>query len=108
MKSIVSRGGRVDLAESVLSLVNAPTLLIVGENDPDVLKLNRHALSLLRGDRRLEIIPGASHLFEEPGALEAVALCARAWLVEHVEKVISRRRGERRLVNEKEPHACYG
>jgi putative phosphoribosyl transferase len=89
VKAIVSRGGRVDLAESMLLLVNAPTLLIVGENDPDVLKLNRHALSLLRGDRRLEIIPGASHLFEEPGALEAVAGYARAWLVEHLEKVVS-------------------
>ncbi len=87
VKAIVSRGGRVDLAEDVLSLVGAPTLLIVGENDRDVLTLNRHALSLLRGDRRLEIVPGASHLFEEPGALEAVALYARAWLVEHLEKV---------------------
>jgi putative phosphoribosyl transferase len=89
VKAIVSRGGRVDLAENVLSLVDAPTLLIVGEHDPDVLKLNRHALSLLHGDRRLEIVPGASHLFEEPGALEAVALCARAWLVEHLEKAVS-------------------
>jgi pimeloyl-ACP methyl ester carboxylesterase len=89
VKAIVSRGGRVDLAESVLSLVNAPTLFIVGENDPDVLTLNRQALPLLRGDRRLEIIPGASHLFEESGALEAVATCARTWLVEHLEKVVS-------------------
>ena len=89
VKAIVSRGGRVDLAESVASLVKAPTLLIVGENDPDVLKLNRHALPLLRGARRLEIIPGASHVFEEPGALEAVAACARAWLVEHLEKAVS-------------------
>ena len=87
VKAIVSRGGRVDLAEDVLSLVHVPTLFIVGENDHDVLKLNRHALSLLRGDRRLEIVGGASHLFEEPGALEAVALYARAWLVEHLEKV---------------------
>ena len=89
VKAVVSRGGRPDLAESVLSLVNAPTLLIVGENDPDVLTLNRHALSLLRGDRRLDIIPGASHLFEEPGALEAAASCARAWFVEHLGKVVS-------------------
>ena len=89
VKAIVSRGGRVDLAESVASLVKVPTLLIVGENDPDVLTLNRHVLSLLQGDRGLEIIPGASHLFEEPGALEAVAACARAWLVEHLEKAVS-------------------
>lgn len=89
VKAIVTRGGRVDLAKSALSQVKAPTLLIVGENDPDVLKLNRHTLSLLHGDRRLEIVPGASHLFEEPGALEAVAVCARAFLVEHLEKVVS-------------------
>lgn len=86
VKAVVSRGGRADLAESVLTLVDVPTLLIVGENDPDVLALNQRALSLLRGERRLEIIPGASHLFEEPGALEAVAACARGWFVEHLEK----------------------
>lgn len=89
VKAIVSRGGRVDLAESVTSLVKVPTLLIVGENDHEVLKLNRHALPLLCGARRLEIIPAASHLCKEPGALEAVATCARAWLVEHLEKVVS-------------------
>ena len=89
VKAIVARGGRPDLAESVLSLIAAPTLLIVGENDQDVLALNRHALSLLRADRRLEIIPEASHLFEEPGALEAVASCARGWFVEHLENVVS-------------------
>ena len=89
VKAVVSRGGRADLADSVLTLLDVPTLLIVGENDPDVLTLNRHALSLLRGDRRLEIIPGASHLFEEPGALEAVATCARAWFVEHLEKAVA-------------------
>jgi len=89
VKAIVSRGGRVDLAESVSSLVKVPTLLIVGENDPDVLTLNRHVLSPLQGDRRLEIIPGASHLFEEAGALEAVAACARAWLVEHLAKAVA-------------------
>lgn len=89
VKAVVSRGGRPDLAESVLTLVEAPTLLIVGENDRDVLALNQHALSLLRGERRLEIIPGASHLFEEPGALEAVAACARGWFVEHFGKVVT-------------------
>lgn len=89
VRAIVSRGGRVDLAESVLSLVQVPTLLIVGENDPEVLTLNRRVLPLLRGARRLEIIPGASHLFEETGALEAVATCARAWLVEHLAKMVS-------------------
>jgi len=89
VKAVVSRGGRPDLAESVLALVETPTLLIVGANDRDVLAMNRHALSLLHGERRLEIIPGASHLFEEPGALEAVASCARAWFAEHLGKVIT-------------------
>ena len=89
VKAVVSRGGRVDLADSVLTLLDVPTLLIVGENDPDVLTLNRHALSLIRGDRRLEVIPGASHLFEEPGTLEAVATCARGWFVEHLEKAVA-------------------
>jgi putative phosphoribosyl transferase len=84
VKAVVSRGGRPDLAESVLTVVEAPTLLIVGENDPDVLALNRAALSHLRTDRRLTIIPGASHLFEEPGALEAAAAAAAAWFDRHL------------------------
>jgi pimeloyl-ACP methyl ester carboxylesterase len=85
VKAVVSRGGRPDLAESVLSLVEAPTLLIVGENDPDVLSLNQRALSELTCERRLEIIPGASHLFEEPGTLEAVAAIARRWFIRHLD-----------------------
>jgi dienelactone hydrolase len=88
VKAVVSRGGRPDLAESVLSRIDAPTLLIVGENDPEVLRLNRHALALLRGERLLEVVPEASHLFEEPGALEVVASLAREWFVEHLGKVV--------------------
>ena len=84
VKAVVSRGGRPDLAESVLSLVEVPTVLIVGENDPDVLALNQRALTQLRGERMLEIVPGASHLFEEPGALEAVAAIAREWFVKYL------------------------
>lgn len=84
VKAVVSRGGRPDLAESVLSLVEAPTVLIVGENDPDVLALNQRALSQMRGERMLEIVPGATHLFEEPGALEAVAAIAREWFVKYL------------------------
>ena len=84
VKAVVSRGGRPDLAESTLSFVDAPTLLIVGENDPDVLALNQRALSQLRGERLLEIVPGASHLFKEPGALEAVAAAAREWFVKYL------------------------
>jgi hypothetical protein len=71
--AIVSRGGRPDLAGKYLSSGRQPTLLIVGERDPVVLKVNRAAMETLAGEKRPEIIPGASHLFEEPGALEQVA-----------------------------------
>jgi putative phosphoribosyl transferase len=77
--AIVSRGGRPDLAFGALEHVAAPTLLIVGGEDREVIELNRKALAQLRGEKRLEIIPGASHLFEEPGALEAVARLASTW-----------------------------
>jgi putative phosphoribosyl transferase len=71
--AVVSRGGRPDLAGAALPVVRAPTLLIVGDNDPLVLELNRQASELMQTERRLEIIPGASHLFEEPGTLENAA-----------------------------------
>ena len=77
--AIVSRGGRPDLAGPALPHVNAPTLLIVGERDEAVIAMNEHALRQMRCDARLEIVPGATHLFEEPGALEAVAALARDW-----------------------------
>ena len=79
--AIVSRGGRPDLAGEALRRVLAPTLLIVGGNDWTVLELNRKAFAELPGEKRLEIVPGASHLFEEPGALETVAKLARNWFV---------------------------
>ena len=78
--AVVSRGGRPDLAGEALDRVDAPTLLIVGGNDTTVLELNRAALSRLRGTARLEVIPGATHLFEEPGALDEVARHAVAWI----------------------------
>ncbi len=81
--AVVSRGGRPDLAASYLPKVQAPTLLIVGENDPDVLLLNQKALELLPGEKKLEIIPNATHLFEEKGALEKVALLAALWFKNH-------------------------
>ena len=84
VQATVSRGGRPDLAESVLSLVDAPTLLIVGEHDVDVLALNRGALSHLSCAHALEVVPSASHRFEESGALEAVAALAREWFVKHL------------------------
>jgi putative phosphoribosyl transferase len=77
--AVVSRGGRPDLAPGALGRVAAPTLLIVGGNDEPVLDLNRVALARLRTEKRLEVVPGATHLFEEPGALEQVADLAGDW-----------------------------
>jgi predicted phosphoribosyltransferase/dienelactone hydrolase len=79
VKAVVSRGGRPDLAWHDLPRVKAPTLLIVGGEDFEVLQLNRTALRRMRITRDLQIIPGATHLFEEPGALQKVALLARQW-----------------------------
>jgi pimeloyl-ACP methyl ester carboxylesterase len=85
VSAIVSRGGRPDLAgEQALSLVSAPTLLIVGGNDKTVITLNERAQALMRCERRLAIVPGASHLFEEPGALDQVAALAAEWFVEYL------------------------
>src|SRR5208283_5015158 len=77
--AVVSRGGRPDLAESVLDRVDAPTLLIVGGADFGVIELNERALARLGGPKALEIVPGASHLFPEPGTLEPVVDRARRW-----------------------------
>lgn len=77
--AIVSRGGRPDLAGEALAAVRAPTLLIVGGADPIVLRLNEEAMRLMRAPVELKIVPGATHLFEEPGALEEVARAARDW-----------------------------
>lgn len=82
--AVVSRGGRPDLAREALDRVDAPTLLIVGGDDPVVLDLNRQALGRLRGEGRLEVIPGAGHLFEEPGALERAAELAASWISTHL------------------------
>lgn len=79
VKALVSRGGRPDLAGDALAAVTAPTLLIVGGRDAAVLALNRDALASLRAEAQIEIVPGASHLFEEPGALDKVARLARGW-----------------------------
>jgi putative phosphoribosyl transferase len=79
VNAIVSRGGRPDLAGAALPGVRAPTLLIVGSHDPVVLDLNRQAQARLRCESRLEIVPGATHLFEEPGTLEQVAALATGW-----------------------------
>jgi putative phosphoribosyl transferase len=82
--AVVSRGGRPDLAGDALPLVRAPTLLIVGGEDVPVIGMNREAMEQLRAETRLEIIPGATHLFEEPGTLEEVARLAAGWFVRHL------------------------
>ena len=82
--AVVSRGGRPDLAAPVLGRVQAPTLLIVGGRDAPVIEMNREAFAHLHAEKRLEIVPGATHLFEEPGALEKVAALAREWFLTHL------------------------
>jgi putative phosphoribosyl transferase len=82
--AIVSRGGRPDLAGDALAQVQAPTLLIVGGNDAPVVGMNRDALGRLTTQKQLEIIPGATHLFEEPGALEQVAKLAGSWFARYL------------------------
>lgn len=79
VRSVVSRGGRPDLAEKRLAAVRAPVLLLVGENDRHVIELNRQAAARLTVEHELSIVPGATHLFEEPGTLEEVAHRAAAW-----------------------------
>jgi putative phosphoribosyl transferase len=86
VQAVVSRGGRPDLAAADLHSVSQPTLLIVGGRDEVVIDLNRKALKQLADDARLEIVPGAGHLFEEPGALEQVAEFAREWFVAHLSR----------------------
>jgi len=83
IQAIVSRGGRPDLAEPYLPSVTVPTLLIVGANDEPVIEMNRAAYRLLSCTKRIVIVPGASHLFEEPGTLEEVAEHALIWLQQH-------------------------
>ena len=82
--AVVSRGGRPDLADNALPRVRAPTLLIVGGNDGPVIGMNRKAMAQMRAPVQLEIVPGASHLFEEPGTLERVAALARDWFAAHL------------------------
>jgi dienelactone hydrolase len=84
VRAVVSRGGRPDLAGAALSRVRAATLLIVGGNDPVVIELNRQAFARLRCEKKLDIVAGATHLFEEPGALEEVARLAREWFLGHL------------------------
>ncbi len=84
IRAVVSRGGRPDLAGDALPKVRAPTLLIVGERDQQVLALNEQAAGRMTVTKRIAIVPGATHLFEESGALEEAADLARTWFVEHL------------------------
>lgn len=84
IKAIVSRGGRPDLALDEIDKVKSPTLLIVGENDPEVIKLNQEAYSALNTTKKISIIPGATHLFEEPGTLQKAAEEARDWFKKYL------------------------
>jgi putative phosphoribosyl transferase len=84
VRAVVSRGGRPDLAGDLLRHVTAPTLLIVGGRDTPVIELNQHALAALQCEKKLVIVPGATHLFEEPGTLEEVARLARDWFELHL------------------------
>ncbi|MDE3154651.1 MAG: hypothetical protein KGN76_06085, partial [Acidobacteriota bacterium] len=93
--AVVSRGGRPDLAGPALGGVRAPTLLIVGERDVEVIALNEAALEQLGPLGQLRIVPGATHLFEEPGALDVVAGLARDWFVRH-------------LIEAHAPHLAHG
>src|SRR5918999_4210781 len=83
-RAVISRGGRPDLAGDSLTRVHAPTLLIVGGDDEPVIELNREAMRQMKAPVRLEIIPGATHLFEEPGALEEVSRLAAEWCRRHL------------------------
>jgi len=84
IKAIVSRGGRPDLAMKYLSGITTPTLLIVGGDDWPVISMNQEAYDKLSGTKQMEIVPGATHLFEEPGTLEAVANLAKDWFVRYL------------------------
>ena len=84
IRAVISRGGRPDLAGEALPKVRTPTLLIVGGNDDTVIELNEQARDRMRCEVKLEIVPGATHLFEEPGALEKVAQLASDWFVNHI------------------------
>ena len=85
-RAVISRGGRPDLAQDALSRVEAPTLLIVGGDDPPVIDMNREAMRRMRAPVQLEIVPGATHLFEEPGTLEQVARLAADWCRRHLKE----------------------
>lgn len=90
IKAVVSRGGRPDLAIPYLDKVVSPTLLIVGERDGQVLQLNKQALAHLATEKELSVVPGATHLFEEPGTLEQAATLAKNWFIRYLSHNLER------------------
>jgi dienelactone hydrolase len=88
VEAIVSRGGRPDLAADILPQVHQPTLFIVGGEDQPIIEVNRKMIERLPGEKRLEIIPGATHLFEEPGGLELVAYLTKRWFEQHITRPV--------------------
>jgi putative phosphoribosyl transferase len=94
VSAVVSRGGRPDLAGDALPEVRAPSLLIVGSHDPLVLDLNRRAFAVLRCEKELAIVPGATHLFEEPGTLEQAARLAQRWFLDHLQPAVQPEAGQ--------------
>jgi len=92
IQAVVSRGGRPDLAGPSLNSVKAPTLLIIGGNDTDVINLNKMAFARLSSNKKLEIVPGATHLFEEPGTLDEAARIATSWFKDHLHKTNSKQK----------------
>lgn len=93
VRAVVSRGGRVDLAERAFDTITVPTLLIVGQDDVGVIEVNQEAFLRLKGKKELSIIPRATHLFEEPGALDRVAVLAAEWFNEYLNGSSNNRRG---------------
>ncbi|HET9212908.1 MAG TPA: dienelactone hydrolase family protein [Thermoanaerobaculia bacterium] len=91
--AVVSRGGRPDLAADALGRVQCPTLLLVGGRDPEVLDLNRRAYDRMTAVKRLEVVPGATHLFEEPGTLERVADLAAGWFLHYLPQALPQTAG---------------
>ncbi len=85
VQAIVSRGGRPDLASRALGLIHVPTLLIVGGDDYEVITLNEQAMEKMKSTKKIVIVPGATHLFEEPGALESVAKLASSWFLQYLD-----------------------
>jgi dienelactone hydrolase len=108
VRAVVSRGGRADLAGNALPHVKAPTLLIAGARDEQIVALNRDAFGRLTCEKRLSVVPDATHLFEEPGALDAVAHLATAWFERHLTSTATQRLNSIRDADTEQPMPLLG